>query len=183
MKYFNYKKSNQKHFMTYSIKKLASKEIVLVQNLDKYYIKDEIQIPQENNNFENNVQKEIYSFLENMKTIEVDYTFEKKELMPFCIGGLISILFSLRVGINYKEKRSVSYFELPILLLDGNSINLKIYNPNQNNNPMNQINNNNNDIINSPDESDKIINIEQLNEFVVINHEDFEKLFFEGKNK
>ena len=117
-----------------------------------------------------------------MKTIEVDYYFPDKELKPFCIGGLISILFSLRVGIIYKEKRSISYFELPIQLLDGNSINLKIYNPSVNNNLNNNLISpikNNDDNINSLDESDKII--EESDYFVVINHQDFEKLFFEGK--
>ena len=178
--YFNDKKNNQKHFITNSKDELVLKEFTFLKNLDKYYIKDEIQFPQENNNFENSIQKEIYLFLENMKTIEVDYYFPDKELKPFCIGGLISILFSLRVGIIYKEKRSISYFELPIQLLDGNSINLKIYNPNLNdnisNNLINPIKNTN---INSLDESDKII--EESDDFVVINHQDFEKLFFEGK--
>ena len=182
--YFNCKNNNKKHFMTYSKKELAFKNYVSKKNLDKYYIKDEIQIPQQENN-ENNIQKEIYTFLENIKTIEVDYKFPKKELIPFCIGGLISILFSLKIGITYKERRSDSIFELPIQLLDGNSMNLKVYNPNPNlNNNLNNQKINIDDNINSLDEGDKINNIEQSdNDFVIINHEDFEKVFFKGKNK
>ena len=163
---------------------MAFKNYVSKKNLDKYYIKDEIQIPQQENN-ENNIQKEIYTFLENIKTIEVDYKFPKKELIPFCIGGLISILFSLKIGITYKERRSDSIFELPIQLLDGNSMNLKVYNPNPNlNNNLNNQKIHNDDNINSLDEGDKINNIKQSdNDFVIINHEDFEKVFFKGKNK
>ena len=44
-------------------------------------------------------------------------------------------------------------------------MNLKVYNPN-------------------PNLNNKINNIEQSdNDFVIINHEDFEKVFFKGKNK
>ena len=64
-------------------------------------------------------------------------------------------------------------------------MNLKVYNPNPNlNNNLNNQKINIDDNINSLDEGDKINNIEQSdNDFVIINHEDFEKVFFKGKNK
>ena len=205
--YFNNKNQNKKHFKTYSKKIMASKEYTFVKTLDKYHINDEIQIQQENinnlnnlnnyKNFENIFPKEIYSFFEDIKAIEIDYSLSDIILTPFCIGGLISIDFSLKVEINYKEESTSSYFELPIQLIDKRFLKLDIYNPNFNiNNNIeneNKINNDNNNIqnenknkyynINSFDEDDIIKNIEQSDDFVVFNHEDFQKLFFEGKNK
>ena len=134
-----------------------------------------------------------------MKIIEVNFPLSDIVLTPFCIGGLISIDFSLKVEINYKENISASYFELPIQFIDKRSLKFDIYKSNfnnniqseQNENKISNINNNNiqnenNKIyynINSFDEDDIIKNIEQSDDFVIFNHEDFQKLFFESKNK
>ena len=192
--YFNDKFNNKEHFRTFSKKVMASKEYTFVKTLVKYNFKDEIQIQQDNKDLENSCPKEIYSFFESMKTIETHFPFSNIVLTPFCIGGLISINFSLKVEINYKEKRSASFFELPIQFLDKSFLKLDIYTPNiQSNN--NNIQKNNNNIIQNEnnniqnENNNKYYNInsideymEQSDDFVVINHEDFQKVFFEGNN-
>ena len=177
--YFNCKNDHRKHFMTLNKKELISKIYTLEENLNKYEIKDDIQLPRELNEIEGLENGEIYSTFENMKMLEVDYKFQKIKLMPFSIGGLISIEFTLKVEIKYKKKRTNNSFELPIQFFDQNSKEQNIYIPNLNNNNQNEKNKYNNNYI---DEDDKKNNSTE-DDFIVFEHEDFLKAFFGDKNK
>ena len=182
--YFNDKNEYKKHLKTYLEEELALKKYTFSQNLDKYHIKDEIQISQDKNYLEAIFPMELYAFFENMKTIEVYYNYQNIKLTPFCVGGLISIEFSLKVGIKYKKKRKDNYFELPIQFIEKNCPYLNthnIYNPKSNNNNQKTINSNDNTNLNIEYNNKEDITPE--NDFVIINHDDFQKVFFGEKKK
>ena len=200
--YFNYKEDLKKHDITDSNIELVSQEYPIDNNKfnenHKYEIKDDIQFPKDPEFWENLTSKNSYSLFENMKQIEFDYNFKDIELLPFCVGGLISVEYLLKVEINYKDKRSKSIFSLPIEFYENdikNYENIKIPNNNIKNNQLNQIEKNekikkdNNGYynINSIDEEDpnenKKINKEDSNDFVVYEEEDFEKIFLGEKKK
>ena len=170
--YLNEKENHKKHYLTVLKKDLISKEIFIKEILNNYEIKDIIILPHNINNCQ-----EVYSILESNKKIEVDYQFGnlKKDLIPFCIGGLISCEFLLRVKIKYKFSDLDDSFVLPIELMDYDF------------NPLNKINNNkqnnNNDYnINFIDDYDKYYNNKGKVDFELIEHEDFQKAFYENKN-
>ena len=115
-------------------------------------------------------------------------------LLPFCIGGLISVEFDLKVEINYKMKNIKSdILELPIEIYEKNSGNNEII-PEISNAKDNQINNKENNSnstssqyynINSINEEDlknnKVPNLEKPDNFVIYELEDFDKAFFGKK--
>ena len=107
----------------------------------------------------------------------MDYKFDKIHLTPFCIGGLLSVEFKIRVEVNYKMKRKKSEFILPIQFYNSeldeieNQKNNDYFNIPQNTTNINSINNENN-----------IENEENIDDFVIIENNEIEKVFF-GQEK
>jgi len=181
--YCNYKEEEKKHRYSLMNKELFTREYPVNNSTNKYEIKDYIQLQKDNNfnEFVSTIDK--YCLLEDMKIIEVDHKFEKILLLPFCLGGLINSEYSFKVEIIYKKNRSKSTFSLPIDLdahnNDGDNKEINyILNNHDNNNNNSSFNN-----INSIDENDIKQNMAEYNDFVVYEEDDFEKAFFEDKNK
>ena len=181
--YCNYKEEEKKHRHSLMNKELFTRKYPVNNSTNKYEIKDYIQLQKDNNFNEIVSTNDKYCLLEDMKSIEVDHKFEKMLLLPFCLGGLINSEYSFKVEIIYKNYRSKSTFSLPIDLdahnNDGNNKEINyILNNHDNNNNNSSFNN-----INSIDENDIKQNMAEYNDFVVYEEDDFEKAFFEDKNK
>ena len=118
--YFNYKGDLKKHHITYSNIELISKEYPIDNNKfnenHKYEIKDDIKWPKDSKFLKNLSSNNSYSLFENKKQNGINCSFNNIELLPSCVGGLISVEFFLKVEIDYKVKRSKSIFSLPIEL-------------------------------------------------------------------
>ena len=180
--YFNCKNDHKKHYMTKSRKELVYKELYIKENQTKYELNDILNLP-----FDFSNSQEIYTTFESMKTIEVDYHFYglKKEITPFCVGGLISCEYILKVEIIYKSSRSSNSFELPIEIVDKEDNGFNPLIQINNNNKYNYLNdeaNKNNYDINYIDNYDNRNNNENKDDFEIIEHDDFQKAFF-GNNK
>ena len=158
-------------------------------SLNKFEIKDYIQL-QNDSNFSKYISvNDKYCSLEEMKKIEVDYNFKNIILMPFCFGGLINPEFILQVDIIYKQHRSTSSFSIPIDFdeCQNSSVNIdkidKINNILNNHKNENKNNNSSSKDIKSTNEEDSKQNIADSEGFVVYEDDDFEKALFGDKNK
>ena len=166
-----------KHFSKISNEDLVEKKYILDKNLNKNEIKGFFQLKEDNEFFEKIYQQNVYSTFDNLKKIELDYKFDKIHLTPFCIGGLLSVEFKIRVEVNYKMKRKKSEFILPIQFYNSeldeieNQKNNDYFNIPQNTTNINSINNENN-----------IENEENIDDFVIIENNEIEKVFF-GQEK
>ena len=166
-------KKIRRHFRKISNEDLVEKKYILDKNLNKYEIKGFFQLKEDKEFFEKIYQQNVYSTFDNLKNIELDYKFDKIQLTPFCIGGLLSAEFTIRVEVNYKMKRKKSEFILPIQFYNSelneieNQKNNDYFNFPQNTTNINSINNVNN-----------IENEENIDDFVVIENNDIEKVFF-----
>ena len=164
------KKYKRSHFEIISSDNLIVKEYILNKSLEKYEIKDFLQLNENNEFFENIYPQQIYSYFDKLKHIELDYNFNIIKLTPFCFGGLLSVEFKIIVEVEYKMKRRKSSFELPIQFHDNYSINnldeniKSDYKQDKNNDEKTQN------------------NFQELDDFVIIESEDIEKIYF-GKSK
>lgn len=96
----NYKSQQNKHFMTCDKKESISKNY---NSFDKNEIKDSISLPKDSEFLERISIINIYLFFDNMKTIEINYNFDKnKNILPFCLGGLLNVEYYIIVDIEYK---------------------------------------------------------------------------------
>ena len=187
--YYNYKGNDKIHFMTEKKLELFTREYPVNNSLNKFEIKDYIQL-QNDSKFSKYISvNDKYCRFEEMKKIEVDYNFNKIILMPFCFGGLINPEFILQVDIIYKQHRSTSNFSINIDFDDcqNNCINIeqsdKINNKLNNHENENKINNSSPKDTNSISEGDLKKNMAESEGFVVYDDDDFEKALFGDKNK
>ena len=164
------KKYKRTHFQTISNDNLIVKEYTLNKSLERYEIKDFLQLNENNEFFENIYPQQIYSNFDNLKHIELDYNFNKIKMTPFCFGGLLSVEFKIKVEVEYKMNRRKSSFELPIQFHDNYSIN--------------ELNENINSEYKQDKNNDKEMknNSQEIDDFVIIENEDIEKIYF-GKSK
>ena len=166
-------KKIKRHFRKILNEDLIEKKYVLDKNLDKYEIKDFLQLKEDKEFFQKIYQQNEYSYFDSIKNLELDYNYNNYQLTPFCIGGLLSVEFTLRVEVKYKMKREKSEFVLPIQFYNSelneieNQKNNDYFNFPQNTTNINSINNVNN-----------IENEENIADFVVIENNDIEKVFF-----
>ena len=173
--YANYKKDKKRHHKTPLNEDLIFKEFILDKSLNKYEIKDSLQLKENNDFFEKIYPQQKYENFDKLKEIELDYDLNKIRLSPFCLGGLISVEFTINVEIEYKMKRKKSSFKLPIQFYD--SDNKKNEPNNYKNNKKNvNINYNINSINNNK-------NSDIINDFVIIENDDFIKQFFGKTHK
>jgi len=187
--YYNSKGDQKIHFMTEKNLELFNREYPVNNSLNKFEIKDYIQL-QNDSNFSKYISvNDKYCSLEEMKKIEVDYNFKNIILMPFCFGGLINPEFILQVDIIYKQHRSTSSFSIPIDFdeCQNSSVNIdkidKINNILNNHKNENKNNNSSSKDIKSTNEEDSKQNIAESEGFVVYEDDDFEKALFGDKNK
>jgi len=187
--YWNKKNDHSMHYKKDKKIELTWKNYPIDKFLTKYEIKDNINIQYLYHNM-----SILYESLDLLKEVEIDYKYKDIELLPFCIGGLISVEFDLKVEINYKMKNIKSdILELPIEIYENNSGNNEII-PEISNVKDNQINNKENNSnstssqyynINSINEEDlknsKVQNLEKPDNFVIYEEEDFDKAFFRKK--
>ena len=127
-----------------------------------------------------------YCLLEDKKKIEIDYNFEKKNIIPFCFGGLINTEYIFIVEINYKKHRSKSILSLPIDIYTYDDESISIDERDIINNIINNGENKNNNYImniNSSDENNLKKNMDEYDGFVVYEKDDFKKALVKGKNK
>ena len=140
-------------------------------NIQKYEFKDFMQIPQ-NEQFDKICPKKTYLNIENTKHIY----FEKMHLAPFCLGGLLSVEYYIKIEIFSKCQNEE--FEVPIEIIcdDNNSLN----------SPISQLNSDNKE---KPNNIKEVFNINLINDddngaidnFVVFEKDDFEKIYFGKK--
>ena len=109
----------------------------------------------------------------------MDYNFDEIKLTPFCIGGLLSVEFNLRVEVEYKMKRQKSEFVLHFQYYDGELNEIKEIINQKNNNSFGVSEDSN---INSISSENNKKNEEKRDDFVIIENNDIEKVFF-GQEK
>ena len=177
--YTNEKKIRTKHFETVFNKDLIVKEYKLDKSLEKYEIKDFLQLS-ENEFSEKFCPKQIYSKFDNLKSIELDYNFCDIKISPFCLGGLISAEFKIRVEVEYKMKRKKSSFELPIQFYDDHYANILDENKNIHLEDKKDANKSQNILSINDDQIQN--NNQEVDDFVIIENEDLEKIYF-GKSE
>ena len=187
--FWNKKNDHKKHYKTHKKMELAFKIYPINKFLTKHEIKDNINVQ-----FLYNNMSIIYNRLDLLKEVEIDYNYNDIELLPFCIGGLISVEFNLEVEIRYKmEKIKSDILELPIEIYEKNFRDNEII-PQISNAKDNQINNKGNysnstssqyyniNSINEEDlKNDEIQNLEKPDNFVIFEEDDFDKAFFGKK--
>ena len=177
--YCNYKDDHKKRLQTSLDRELNYKEFPISGNQNKYEINNDIKIPNVN------IGQEIYNIFETIQLIEVDYDFNKfgEFLMPFCVGGLISSEFALNVEIKYEKHRTISSFNLPIEILNNENSDIKslIALNNIKNDLKQKIENDKKFNINSIDDYNIKKSNENIDNFEVIDHDDFQKAFFGEK--
>ena len=175
--YCNYKNDHKKRFMTSLKKELNYKEFPFSRNQTKYEINSYIKIPTVITG------QGIYKIFENIHLIEIDYDFKKfgESLIPFCFGGLISSEYVFNVEIKYEKNISISSFNLPIEILNNENSDIKslIALNNIKDNLKQKKDNDKKFNINSIDDYNK--SNENLDNFEVIDHDDFQKAFFGKK--
>ena len=177
--YCNYKNDHKKHLHTSLKKELDYKVFPISMNQTKYEINSYIKIPSVVTGHG------IYKIFEKIHLIEVDYDFKKfgEFLMPFCVGGLISSEFALNVEIKYEKHRTISSFNLPIEILnnENSDINSLIALNNMKKDLKQKIENDKKFNINSIDDYNIKESNENVDNFEVIDHDDFQKAFFGEK--
>ena len=112
--YYNYRGNKNSHFITENDIELFSRKYPVDNSLNKFEIKDSIQLKNDSNFSKYISVSDKYHLLEEKKKLEVDYNFKNMVLMPFCFGGLINPEFILQVDIIYKHLRSTSSFSMLI---------------------------------------------------------------------
>ena len=184
--HFNYKDDEEKHQNTDMNLELFAREYLVNNSQNKFQVKDYIQLQNDDNYLKYISINDKYCLLEDMKKIEIDHKFENM-IIPFCFGGLINPEYIFQVEIIYKKHRSKSIFSLPIdIYSHDDDASLSIDKSDKINNIVNNDENKNNNCfkdINSLDEDNLEKNMAESDGFVVFEEDDFEKAFFEGKNK
>ena len=183
--HLNYKFDEKIHRNTIMNLELFTSEYPVDNSQNKFEIKKNIQL-QNDDNYINYISiNDKYCLLENKKKIEIDDHFEKN-IIPFCFGGLINTEYIFIVEINYKKHRSKSILSLPIDIYTYDDESISIDERDKINNIINNGENKNNNCIkniNSIDDNDLKKNMAESDGFVVYEEDDFEKALFEGKNK
>ena len=183
--YFNSDKDHNKHYYTYTNTELIWKEYPMNINSDKFKINEGFLL----SNYYSLRNK--YLYFESFKEIEIDSELYNYQLIPFCLGGLISIECCLKAEIFYKNHKRKHNLTLPIEIFEydfqyneDDLYNIKKKESNEKENNDKKIDKNSPYYdINSLDEEDsKVENLEK-DDFVVIEEDDFEKAFFQEKNK